>query len=145
MPRIGRWEPARFLGAAERTRVETDLFAPERLFEPPREALGVELEPVGEIMEAEAAGALGGQPLGGVCVALRFAERDRAARELAVLMKDRVERIFPSLIAQAVLQSIAPRAAIFEKAVDVGVARSRHPVERFFRRRPPRAQGRLVV
>src|SRR5216684_7158141 len=132
MPGVGRSDPARLLGAVERNRIETDLFAPERRFESLREALGVEVEPIGEIIVAEAAGALGGQPLGGVCVALRFAERDRAARELAVLMKDRVERIFPSLIAQAVLQSIAPRATIFEKAVAVGVARSRHPFERFF-------------
>jgi hypothetical protein len=65
-----------------------------------------------------------GQP-GGIGVALHLAERQRRVGKGAVGEVDRVARVLPPLVGQAVRRG----PLVLEVAVAVGVTRAGHPVE----------------
>ena len=72
------------------------------------------------------AGQFGGVVLGGVDVALHFAERDRALGQRAVVVEHRVVRVLPALAARAAVG----RARVLDEAIAVGVAVAIDPGER---------------
>ena len=65
-------------------------------------------------------------------VTLHFGKRDRTFRQTAVGVKDRVLRILPALVGEALLG----RAVILDEAVAVGISRAVDPRQRGFDRRP---------
>ena len=59
----------------------------------------VQLAPA--LVVAEISGAARGQSFRRIDVALHFSERDRPFRQPAIGMKDRIERVLPALVGQA--------------------------------------------
>ena len=87
-------------------------------------------------MLAEPARAARGQTLRRIDVALHLAERDRALRDRAVGVEDRVVGILPALIDQTLLVG----AVILDEAVAIGIARPVDPAQRRFDVGPELAQ-----
>jgi hypothetical protein len=75
---IGRPHSARTLLAVERQGVGSDVVAPERLFEPNPEILGLAVKLGGAFCESAGGGHLCAKALRSVDVTLHLAERDRA-------------------------------------------------------------------
>ena len=92
---------------------------------------------VGLVVASDAARAARGQALGRVHVTLHFGERDGAFGQSAVGMENRVLRIFPALIGQALLAG----AQILYETVAVRIAGTVDPAQRGFDRRPQRGDG----
>ena len=110
--------PARLLRAVQCQRVCRQLLAPEARFESSAKSLRLGAERGGTLGKAQRLGEHRGMPLGAVHVALDLAEGDRPFGQPAVVMKDRVEGVLPTLIGQPVLRL----AVIFDEAVAVAVA-----------------------
>ena len=135
-------DAARLLGAVERQRIGAELGAPEGRFEALGEALGLGFEPVvrrpRRPMPARAAR---DRRFCGKDVTLDFGQRDVAFGQPAVGVEDRIVGILPSLVGQALFAG----AAIFDKAVAIGVAQPVDPAERRLDGRPQLRQGFLVA
>ena len=92
-------------------------------------------ERVGARLSPERRRQQGSVPLGAVHIGLHLAQRDRSFRSAAVAMENRVVRILPSLIREAVLGL----AVVFDEAVAVAIPVAIDPSQRGFGIRPQRA------
>ena len=120
-PAFDAAHPARPLVAVERDRVGAELLAPEAALEALRlQRLRAGAQLRASAVVAELRGQLGGAQLGLVDVALHLAQRDRRLGQRAVGVEDRVVRVLPALLHQAV--AAAPRVLDEAVAVDVAVA-----------------------
>ena len=118
--------------AVERQRIGVEIRAPERRLEAFGEPHRLGIEVIGREIETEPARTTRGHLFGGIDIALHFDQRDGALGEPAIGVKDRVMRIFPALIGQALIA----RAMIFDETIAIRIARSIDPGERRFDRRP---------
>ena len=132
---------ALFLRAVEGDRVGLDLRAPERRFEVFFQIFRRCLELRRQALAAETPGASGSEQLCRVDVALHLGERDRPLREASILMKDRVVRILPALVGEALLG----RAVILGEAIPVAIAGPVDPGETRLDRRPQFGERRVVA
>src|SRR6478672_8204071 len=123
---IGAAHATGLLLAVERERVGAEVRTPERGVESLGQEIGLGLEPVRILHAAKPLGTTRRQELGAVDVALHLRQRDRAFRQMSVGVEDRVLRILPALVGEALLSG----AVIFDEAVVVGVAGAIDPGER---------------
>ena len=85
----------------QRERVRRDVLAPECALELLLEVLGLVQELGGALPVSEHGRQLRGFLLGGIDVGLHFAQCDRSLCERSIDVEDRVVRVLPSLIDQA--------------------------------------------
>ena len=90
MPGIRGDDPTGLLGPVERQRVGRQVLAPKRRFEPFPQGLGLLQERGRSHPITQARGQRGGMALRRIDIALDLAQRDRALRRAAILVKNRV-------------------------------------------------------
>ena len=145
MTGIGSPHPTSALCSVERNRIETHILAPERLLESDRQIIRCSIEFRRRFMLTQASRTSRRRSLCGIGVALDLAQGDRTLRQFSVRMEDRVEGVFPPLIAQAVAQPAVAAPAVFEKSVTIRIAERIHPAQRLFDGRPQLAQRGFVT
>src|SRR5436190_3626251 len=110
--------PTRPLRAVEGERVRGQVLAPEFAFKLFPQCPRLLLQDRRTIGVIKCRSDSRGPTLGGVNVALHFAQRDGSLGELSVSVKDGVVRVLPALVGQ----SLGRSAVILDKAVAVAIA-----------------------
>ena len=132
LPGVRRAHPARLFGAVERERIGAEIVTPERFLKTFGELPRLDLQLFSHLALAEPRRATRRQPPGGIHIALHFGERDMTLGQTAVGVKDRVVRILPALIGQALLG----RGPVLDESVPVGIAWPVDPAQSCLDRRP---------
>src|ERR1043166_3371077 len=123
---IGGHDPAGPFLAIKGYRVSRQLLAPECRLEALPQLLRGQFEAPRQGIVPERPSQPRGVPLGGVDIALHFAERDGPLCQLAIRVEDRVGGVLPALIDQ-------PRRrlpVIFNKPIPIGIAVTVDPAQR---------------
>src|ERR1700737_1833555 len=112
LPGVRCAHPARLFGAVERERIGAEFVTPERFFKTLGEPLRLGPKLVRPVAHPEARRATRRQLFAGKYIALHFSECDVTLGQASVGVKDRVVRILPALIGQA----------LFRRAPEQGLA-----------------------
>src|SRR5262249_42882268 len=115
---IGAADAAGLLLAVERERVGAKLLAPEACVEALGQLMSFGSEAMRALGPRQTFGAICQHLLGAIDVALHLRKRDRALRQAAVGVENRILGIFPALVGETPLGC----AIVFEKAVAIGIS-----------------------
>src|SRR3974390_466592 len=132
MPRIRRPHLAAFLLAVQSQSVHSDFRAPEMFPKAGPQVFCFAFETLGCGDIASQPRQLANTLLRGIHIGLYFAERDGRFSQRSVLMKDRIARILPALLDEAVIRL----AGVLDESVAIDVAIFVDPCQRAKNIRP---------